>query len=109
MSESNIRFNESGAKEVLSSLEKDTSYIEEMFDKIDFIMEYINGDYEIWKGPTQEKFYENFKTISKKFDGVVKGLEKNNEFLAITINNYSKNEGIINENVNMNKDNLDIN
>lgn len=108
-SESNICFNDAEVEKTLLELEEDTKYMKEMFDKIEFIMEYINGDYDTWKGLSQSEFYKEFKTISGKFEGITDNLEKNNEFLRATIINYQAREKLINTNVDKNKFNLDIN
>ncbi len=106
---SNININEKGATDILEALQNDTEDIRDGFSRISDIMKYINGDYETWKGLSQEKFYENYKTISDKFDGIVINLERYNSFLQTSIDNYKNKENVLNNNVEVDKDNLDIN
>ena len=106
---SNINIEENGATEIYNELQEDAQYIREMFERIDDIMKYINGEYETWKGLSQEKFYENYKTISDKFDGIVINIERYNSFLKSSIDHYKERENIINNNVEVDKDNLNIN
>ena len=81
MAESKLNFNELGSTETLNNLIKDTDDIKDIFDEVEFMMEAINGEDEIWKGKSQESFYDSFKTISGKFKEIGENLDRQNDFL----------------------------
>ncbi len=109
MAESNISFNSEGAASIYAKLQSEAEKIQELFDEVEFMGDAFNGEDDTWKGVAQAKFYSNFKTITKKFPEIKESIEKNNEFLKMTIDNYNKGEQVVNQSVNNNKENLSIN
>ena len=109
MAESKLNFNELGSTETLNNLIKDTDDIKDIFDEVEFMMEAINGEDEIWKGKSQESFYDSFKTISGKFKEIGENLDRQNDFLNGTIENYKNREKQIDSNAEKRADDLDIN
>ena len=109
MAESKLNFNESGSVQTLNDLVKETNDIKDIFDEIEFMVEAINGEEEVWKGKSQESFYDSFKTISGKFKEIGENLDRQNEFLDGTIANYKEREAKINRNAEEKADDLNIN
>jgi uncharacterized protein YukE len=107
--ESNLDFNKEGATQILTELREYTEKIKDIFDEVDFMMEAINGEDDTWKGKSQEAFYENFKTISGKFPTIAEDLDRQNDFLEETIENYQNRETHINKNIEDNTGDLNIN
>ena len=109
MAESNINFKKEGAIEILNYLRDETENIKDIFDEVEFMMESINGDDEIWKGQSQESFYDSFKTISAKFTGIGDDIDRQNDFLEGVINNYEERDNHINKNAEEKASDLNIN
>ena len=106
---SSISFEKNGASQIYDSLITSTEDIKDIFDEIDFMMEAINGEDPTWKGKSQKSFYENFRTISGKFDEIGENLDRQNEFLKTTIDNYQEREKNINTNIEEKSSDLNIN
>ena len=109
MAESKLNFNKEKATEVLEYLRDETENIKDIFDEVEFMMESINGDDEVWKGKSQESFYESFRTISGKFKGIGEDFDRQNDFLEGTINNYVERENHINKQAEEKASDLNIN
>ena len=106
---SKLDFNASGATTIYDDLKNNTEEIKDIFDEIEFMMEAINGEDSTWKGKSQESFYESFRTISGKFDEINENLDRQNEFLKETIDNYNEGEKNINSNLEKKSDDLNVN
>ncbi len=107
--DSDIDFNNEGANKILEELKKDTEDIKNMFSDIEFVMDIINGDYTVWKGKSQESFYESYKGIESNFSFIGESLDKKNDFLRITIENYENGEKKIDSNIEEKSEDLDVN
>jgi uncharacterized protein YukE len=107
--DSNIDFDEKGSSKVLGDLKTHTDNIRNTFIDIDFVMDAINGDFPVWKGASQESFYNSYKSISKSFAKIIENLDDKNSFLKTTIENYEKAEKKINSNIEEKSEELDIN
>ena len=106
---SSVNFKKQGASEIYDSLVASTEDIKDIFDEIDFMMEAINGEDSTWKGKSQASFYESFRTISGKFDEIGECLDRQNDFLKVTINNYQEGENKINSDIEKQSEEFNIN
>ena len=109
MAESKLNFNKEKAAEILEDLRAEAEDIKDIFDEVEFMMESINGDDEVWKGKSQESFYDSFRTISGKFQGITEDIDRQNDFLEGTINNYVEREQHINKQAEEKESELNIN
>lgn len=106
---SNLDIDTVKLESIVTKLESNQKLVKEIFDNINKKMELCNGTDEIWKGKTQEKVYESYKSISEKFPEINSELEKYNNFLKATIENYKIEDKSIDNLINTNSDSLDIN
>lgn len=109
MTKSELNFNKEKSLEILQSLRETTEDIKDIFDEVDFMMEAINGEDETWQGQGQESFYESYRTISKKFPTISEDLDRQNDFLEESIENYENKEKNIENNAEENSGDLNIN
>ena len=107
--DSSIDFDKEGASKILEDLKKRADNIKTTFDDTMYVMDVINGDFSVWKGISQESFYDSFKSIADNFPLIVDTLDSKNDFLRTTIENYERGENKINSNIEEKSEELDIN
>lgn len=106
---SNLDIDTVKLESIVTKLETNQKKVKEIFDNINKKMELCDGTNEMWKGITQEKVYESYKVLSDKFPEINSELEKYNNFLRTTIENYKQEDKSINNKIDANSENLDIN
>lgn len=109
MTKSELNFNKEKSLEILQYLRETTEDIKDIFDEVDFMMEAINGQDETWQGKSQESFYDSYRTISNKFPTICEDLDRQNDFLEESIENYQNKENNIERNAEENQSDLNVN
>jgi uncharacterized protein YukE len=104
----NIKINSESLNECAAELETIGKRIEDIFKNVDDIMSTIH-DSDIWKGDTNEGFYNRYLELKKYFPKVNKGINTYANFLQETSSNYNEGEKQINSNISDNENSLDVN
>lgn len=95
--------------EVISSLETKLANMTEIYDSLNTKLELLNGESDVWKGPSQEETYEYYKEISSRFPDTLKKLDNFITYLKKTVQDYKNEDDSIIKDLEINENNLSIN
>ena len=105
----NLEFDKAKLQDIVEKLGKEITNLENAYKDIEDKMSVLDGTNEIWKSDTQKTVYEYYKEIEKDFKTSVENLNKCNEFLMKTIENYEGSISSNEKNADDNGDSLNIN
>lgn len=108
MMENAISIDAEALNEVISSLESKLATMTEIYDSLNNKLELLNGESDVWKGPSQEETYEYYKEISSRFPDTLKRLDDFIEFLKGTVQNYQNEDDSIIKDLEINENNLSV-
>lgn len=108
MKNSNIKIKSDDLKSCATKIESIGKNIEEIFNRVDEIMTSVY-DSDVWKGETNEAYYNRYLELKKYFPKVNKGIVSYAKFLNVTSENYINEESKINSDINSNIDSLNVN
>ena len=104
----NIEINNEALNECASNIEEIGKRIEEIFKNVDDIMISVHNT-DVWKGDTNEEYYNRYLELKKYFPKVNNGIKTYSKFLKDTSSNYNEGENKINSSINDNENSLDVN
>ena len=93
---------------IITSIEKSTNRIKEIFDNVDTNMAKVNGT-EIWSGKAQEEFINKYKELSSFYEVINDSLNQYVNFMKTTLSNYVALENKINSDADNNSATLNVN
>ena len=94
---------------IITKLDNKISELETIYNELDTKLKVIDGSTNIWSGDTQKSAYDNYLNISKDFPNTINQVKSLKIFLQTTLDNYLNSDKSLNEDIENNKEELDIN
>ena len=104
----NILINEEEMKNAISKLEDQISKLEEIYKEIDNKMKDIDDSSSILSGDVEKAAYNYYLKISSGFPNSINQMKSLKVFLENTLNNYINSDKKLNDNIEDNKEELEI-
>ena len=95
--------------QTITQIDNEIKNLETIYSEINDKVQIIDGSHDTWRGLTQEKAYENYQNIYSDFSKTINQMKSLKLFIENSLNNYINGDNKINENIENNKDELDIN
>ncbi len=104
-----IDINEENLTSIITDFDAEIDRLKKVYEEMDSKTEVLNGSDDIWRGKTQESYYEYYKEVSSEFPDIVKEFESHSTFLKKTLENYKREEEQTKKSLDENSENLDVN
>lgn len=104
-----IDINEEKLQNIITSFDQKIETLSKIYEELDKKTEILSGNDDMWKGKTQENYYEYYKEVSMEFPEIIKELKSHSAFLKTTLENYKKEEEQTKKNIENNSEKLDVN
>ena len=93
---------------IINDLEQTLPSFEEIFKNQDKNFSMIDGT-DIWKGETQRVITSKYNELRINYDSINDTLKNYIKYLKITIDNYKRFEGMVENSIDKNEENLNVN
>ena len=103
-----IEVNVDELTKIITKLDSKISELETIYGELDTKLKVIDGSSDIWSGNTQKNAYDNYLNISKGFQNTLNQVKSLKIFLQTTLDNYLNSDKSLNENIENNKEKLDV-
>lgn len=104
----NIEFNKEKLEEIIGKLNQEINNLETIYNDIDKKLESTDGTHELWKGSSQQAFYDYYKDVATDFPNALEKFRDYRDFLKMVITNYENAENDIDSDIEENSDSLDV-
>lgn len=104
-----IKVNVDELTKIITKLDNKMSELETIYNELDTKLKVIDGSSDVWSGNTQKDAYNNYLNISKGFQNTLNQVKSLKIFLQTTLDNYLNSDESLNEDIEKNKDELDVN